>query len=145
MAKKSTRQPRTYGPGFASSFNELPGFMQFIQQSKAIVNYIVGQIVSEMNATVAAEGKSFSDAALEEWTPKLRKAVLNKLLDGGNWDDDKANVLQVAHDMAWIASILSGSSSTVAKAHVHAAFRACKDHSSCPGSSGSGRWCDFDI
>jgi hypothetical protein len=123
----------------------VPGFLTFIQKSKAMVNYIVGQIIREMNATVEAEGKSFSDAALEEWTPKLRTAVLHKLLDGGNWDDDKANVLTVAHDMALIASILSGSSSTVAKGHVHAAFRACKDHSSCPGSLGSGRWCDFDI
>jgi hypothetical protein len=145
MAKKSARQPRKGGAGSEPSFAELPGFLSVIQKCKAIVNRIVGQIITEMNATVAAEGKSFSDAALEEWTPKLKTAVFNKLLDGGNWNDDKAAVLTVAHDMALIASILSGSASLVAKAHVHAAFRACKDHSTCPGSLGSGRWCDFDI
>ena len=34
---------------------------------------------------------------------------------------------------------------TISKARVHAAFRAVKDHQTCPTPPGSGAWCNFDI
>ena len=107
--------------------------------------YIVQEIIDAMTSTLKAQGKSFSAGALDEWRDKLYDAVFTRLLKGGDWAQDKADVLTVASDMAVIAAILSGSSSTVNKGRVHAAFRACKDHAVCPGNLGSGRWCDFDI
>jgi hypothetical protein len=112
---------------------------------KVVAKAIVKEIVDEMNLTLMAVGKSFSPNALDEWVPKLLVSVMNRLLQGGNWPNDRANVLAVASDMAIIGAILTGPSSTVNKGRVHASFRAVKDHATCPGSLGSGRWCDFDI
>lgn len=106
---------------------------------------IVDEILYAMDQALAAEGKSFTSTALEEWTPKLWTSVFNRLVNGGDWTADKADVLKVAEDMARIAAILSSNSSSVNKGRAHAAFRAVKDHQTCPGSLGSGRWCDFDI
>ena len=104
----------------------------------------VAEIINEMNLALATVGKSFSPNALNEWEPKLRHSVWVKLMLGGNWMTDRTNVLTAAHDMAIIAAILAGPSAQVAKGYVHAAFRAAKDHSACPGG-GSGAWCDFSI
>jgi len=106
---------------------------------------IVQEIVDEMNLKVAAAGKTFEPNALVEWRPELLKAVLRKLLNGGNWNADRANVLIVAGDMATISAILANGLPKVAKNKAHAAFRAVKDHQTCPNPPGSGAWCNFDI
>jgi hypothetical protein len=116
-----------------------------LRKAKAEANAIVNEIVSHMKATLTASGKSFSATALDEWRPKLQTSVFFRLLQGGDWPTDKANVLAVAGDMARIAGIISASSATVNKARTHAAYRAVKEHVTCPGGLGSGRWCDFDI
>jgi hypothetical protein len=129
----------------ATTFAAVPGYAVLYPQLKMIVDYIVQEILAEMNQAVQGEGKSFSATALDEWTPKLSASVFTRLMDDGDWAKDRTNVLAVAHDMAVIAAIISGSSPTVSKGRVHAAFRAVKDHDTCPGDSGEGRWCDFDI
>ena len=116
-----------------------------VRNAKAAAAAIVNEIVTHMKTTLTTDGKAFSGTALEEWQPKLQHSVYVRLLDGGNWPADKANVLAVAGDMAHISAIISGSSATVNKARVHASFRAVKEHATCPGDLGSGRWCDFDI
>jgi hypothetical protein len=118
---------------------------KLLRQLKAETNAIVNEIVAHMKATLAANGKSFSPNALDEWRPKLHVSVLLRLVQKGDWAADKAKVLAVAGDMALIAGIISASSVTVTKARTHAAFRAVKEHVKCPGGLGSGRWCDFDI
>jgi hypothetical protein len=130
------------------SFFKIPGFLRTIASLKLVVATIVQEIIDEMNLALASVGKSFSAGALDEWRPKLTHSVFVRLLNGGNWATDRTNVLLVAHDMAIIASILSGSSPVVVKGRVHAAYRAVKDHGACPalsGGPGGGRWCDFDI
>jgi hypothetical protein len=127
------------------SFAKVTGFTKVQARLNRIAGAIVKEIIDEMNLTLMAVGKSLSAGALDEWKPKLTASVFTRLLNGGNWANDRANVLAVASDMALIASILSGSSSVVNKGRVHAAFRAVKDHATCPGNLGSGRWCDFDI
>jgi len=112
---------------------------------KAETTSIVNEIVAHMKATLAANGKAFSPTALDEWRPKLHNSVFLRLLNNGDWANDKAKVLAVAGDMAIIAGMLSASSATVTKGRTHAAFRAVKEHATCPGPLGSGRWCDFDI
>ena len=116
-----------------------------LRSAKAGAASIVNEIVTHMKATLTADGKSFSATALDEWQPKLQQSVYVRLLEGGNWTADKANVLTVAGDMARISAIISGPSATVNKARVHASYRAVKEHVTCPGGLGSGRWCDFDI
>ena len=116
-----------------------------LRNAKAGAATIVSEIVTHMKNTLTADGKSFSSTALEEWQPKLQHSVFVRLLNGGDWPSEKANVLAVAGDMAHISAIISGSSATVNKARVHASFRAVKEHQACPGGLGSGRWCDFDI
>jgi len=116
-----------------------------LRNAKAAAAAIVNEIVTYMKATLTADGKSFSDTALDEWRPKLQHSVFVRLVEGGDWPAEKANVLTVAGDMAHISAIISGSSGTVNKARVHASFRAVKEHATCPGDLGSGRWCDFDI
>lgn len=106
---------------------------------------IVREIIDQMTVTLAGTNQTFSPTALDEWTPKLRASVATRLLGGGNWTTDRPNVLAVAGDMSRIASILSAGAPAVNKGRVHAAFRATKDHATCPGNQGSGRWCDFDI
>lgn len=106
---------------------------------------IVAEILDQMKLTLTGLNKSFTANALDEWTPKLKASVAMRLLNHGNWATDRANVLAVAGDMARIGALLSGGDSKVNKGRVHASFRACKDHATCPGNLGSGRWCDFDI
>jgi hypothetical protein len=127
------------------SFSEVPGFNAMHVLLTTIVDDIVQEIIDKMTDTLAEQGKAFSDGALDEWKPKLANAVWLRLLLGGNWANEKDNVLAAARDMALIAAILSGNSPTVVKARAHAAFRAVKDDANCPGDVGSGRWCDFDI
>jgi hypothetical protein len=129
----------------AATIAKIKGIRGFQASINLMVDQIVKEILDEMNLTLMAVGKSFSPTALDEWTPKLRTSVFNRLMSGGDWGTDSPNVLAVASDMALIGSILSGSSSTVNKGRVHASFRAVKEHATCPGSLGSGRWCDFDI
>ena len=128
----------------ATRLPKSPSVNQGIQAVKAVAYAIVAEIINEMNLALATVGKSFSPNALNEWEPKLRHSVWVKLMLGGNWMTDRTNVLTAAHDMAIIAAILAGPSAQVAKGYVHAAFRAAKDHSACPGG-GSGAWCDFSI
>ena len=116
-----------------------------LRKMKAEASSIVKEIVAHMKATLTTNGKSFTATALDEWRPKLHNSVFLRLLQGGNWAADKANVLTVAGDMAHISAVISGPSSTVTKARLHAAYRAVKEHVTCPGGLGSGRWCDFDI
>lgn len=106
---------------------------------------IVAEIVAEMEAVIATLYKTFTSTALSEWRPELHDAVDRRLQQGGDWPRDRAKVLAVAGDMTRIAAILSAGSPTVAKARVHAAFRAAKDHATCPVDAGSGKWCDFNI
>jgi hypothetical protein len=106
---------------------------------------IVVEIVSKMDRVLAFRGKKFSPTALSEWRPKLLDAVDDRLRKGGDWKADRSAVLAVAGDMARIAAIISGPLPTVAKARVHAAFRAVKDHEMCPNDAGSGKWCRFDV
>lgn len=117
------------------------GLRKMLAEATGIVN----EILYAMDQALAAQGKSFTSTALEEWTPKLWASVFNRLANGGDWAADQANVIAVAEDMARIGAILSASSSTVNKGRAHAAFRAVKEHATCPGDLGSGRWCDFDI
>jgi hypothetical protein len=113
---------------------------------KADTTAIVTEIINYMKATLTTTGKSFSSTALSEWQPKLEVSVFTRLVLGGNWATDKANVLAVAGDMALISGIISASSATVTKARVHAAYRAVKEHVKCPSvGQGGGRWCNFDI
>ena len=117
-----------------------------LSKLKTETTAIVTEIVSHMKATLTTSGKSFSSTALNEWQPKLHASVFTRLVLGGDWPADKANVLAVAGDMALISGIISASSATVTKARVHAAYRAVKEHVKCPSAgSGSGRWCNFDI
>lgn len=132
-------------PPAAQSSMKLIGLTKLTSALNHLAAAIVREITDQMDLTMTGTGKTFSTGALDEWTPKLRASVSTRLLGGGNWTNDRPNVLAVASDMARIASILSGGSSVVNKGRVHAAFRACKDHLTCPGNQGSGRWCDFDI
>jgi hypothetical protein len=147
MAKKrSKRRARAKAQRTTpQSFAKVRGFPTVQARLKIVVGRIVKEIIDEMNLSLMAVGKSFSPGALDEWKPKLTASVFTRLLNGGNWANDRARVLAVASDMALIGSILSGSAAAVNKGRVHASFRAVKDHATCPGSLGSGRWCDFDI
>jgi hypothetical protein len=145
MAKKTKRKIKKSGQAYVPASFSLTKFKTLIVSSNVIARAIVKEIVDEMNLTLMATGKSFTPNALDEWVPKLTVSVRDRLMDGGNWTNDRANVLAVASDMALIGAILSGTSSVVNKGRVHAAFRAAKDHATCPGPLGSGRWCDFDI
>jgi hypothetical protein len=148
MAKKKKKSKKAKTSGqllqVATSFSATK-FKATLASVKVATKAIVKEIVDEMNLTLMAVGKSFTPNALDEWLPKLQTSVMNRLLQGGSWSNDRANVLAVASDMAIIGAILTGPSSTVNKGRVHASFRAVKDHATCPGSLGSGRWCDFDI
>ena len=128
-----------------SSVMTMPRSASLLGKLNRAAAAIVREIVDEMNLTIASVGKSFVPGALDEWRGKLFNSVLLRLISGGSWAKDRPNVLAVAHDMALISAIISGSSSSIAKGRVHAAFRAVKDHATCPGGLGGGRWCDFDI
>ncbi|HET7220946.1 MAG TPA: hypothetical protein VFJ02_22990 [Vicinamibacterales bacterium] len=141
-AKRRVKKAKTSA---AVSLSQLRQYKGFRAELKALAHAIVKEIIDEMNLTLMAVGKSFSAGALDEWSDKLLISVMARLLDGGDWGKDRSNVLAVASDMALISAILSGSSPTVNKGRVHASFRAVKDHATCPGTLGSGRWCDFDI
>ena len=121
------------------------GYSKIFRAIESITNAIVQEILDQMNITLQGAGKAFTPTALDEWVPKLRTSVKARLLNGGNWANERAAVLVVASDMARIGSILSATSPKVNKGHAHASFRAVKEHNICPGSLGSGRWCDFDI
>ena len=147
MAKKRSKR-RTISKStvtIAQMFARMKGLKKVQKGANHLVGAIVKEILDEMNLTLMATGKTFSPNALDEWKPKLVKSVFNRVMSGGLWANDRANVLQVASDMALISSILSAGNTVVNKGRVHASFRAVKDHSACPGSLGSGRWCDFDI
>jgi hypothetical protein len=143
--KKKSKRARKSGQVYASTSFSATKFKSLIASVDIAARAIVKEIVDEMNLTLMATGKAFTPNALDEWVPKLTTAVRDRLLDGGNWTNDRANVLAVASDMALIGAILSGTSSAVNKGRVHASFRAVKDHATCPGGLGAGRWCDFDI
>ena len=106
---------------------------------------IVDRIVTDMTAVLNRKNKAFSKGALDEWRPKLTTSVKANLAKGANWAQARAKVLRVAKDMARIAALISSSKPKVDKAQVHASFRAVKEHVECPGSKGSGRWCDFNV
>jgi len=129
----------------AVKFTQIKGFRAVQAGIRVVVREIVKEIIDEMNLTLMAVGKSFSPGALDEWKDKLSISVFMRLMDGGDWARDRADVLAVASDMALIGSILSGSAPVVNRGRAHAAFRAVKDHATCPGPLGGGRWCDFDI
>jgi hypothetical protein len=112
---------------------------------KTYTGRIVKEIMDEMNLTAASVGKTFEPNAFQEWKPKLTHAVWVKLAMGGNWETDRPNVLAVAHDMILIASIISAGLPKIAKNKIHGAFRAVKEHDTCPVIPGSGQWCNFDI
>lgn len=147
MAKKRAGKARKAKQAVATSLTQIKGFKAFQASIDVVVDAIMKEILDEMNLTILAVGKTFATGALDEWSEKLRKSVLARLLatPPGDWNKDRANVLAVASDMSIIAAILAASAPTVGKGRVHAAFRAVKDHATCPGSLGSGRWCDFDI
>lgn len=147
MAKKKAKKIKKAKLTAATSLSKIQGFRAVQASIYIVVDAIIKEILDEMNLTILAVGKTFATGALDEWTEKLRNSVLERLLatPPGDWNRDRANVLAVASDMSIIAAILSASAPTVAKGRVHAAFRAVKDHATCPGSLGSGRWCDFDI
>jgi len=106
---------------------------------------IVAKIVDDMTAVLKRRDKQFSKGALDEWRSALLESVQTTLDNGGNWARSRAKVLLVAKDMARIAAMVSSSKTKVDKPQVHASFRAVKEHVECPGGSGSGRWCDFNI
>ena len=145
--KKKTKAVKTAKLTAATSLTKIRNFKAVYTSIEIIVDAIVKEIVDEMNLTIMAVGKTFAPASLDEWTGKLRNSVRDRLLatPPGDWNADRPKVLAVASDMSIIAAILSASAPTVAKGRVHAAFRAVKDHATCPGNLGSGRWCDFDI
>jgi hypothetical protein len=148
MAKKHTSRPQVVKQAkslIPLSFYKVKGFVAIYRTLDTIVDAIVEEIVDQMKQTLKTLGKSFTPNALDEWTPLLRDSVYQRLVHGGDWNTDRANVLTVASDMATIASILSASSIVVNKNQVHAAFRAAKHHATCPGGVGAGRWCNFDI
>jgi hypothetical protein len=131
----------------ATKLTQIKGYKAVYVSIEFVVDEIVKEILAEMNLTIMAVGKTFAPASLDEWAEKLGKSVRDRLMatPPGDWNADRPKVLAVASDMAIIAAILSASAPTVAKGRVHAAFRAVKDHATCPGTLGSGRWCDFDI
>jgi hypothetical protein len=146
MAKK-VRAVKKAKLAAATKLTQIKGYKAVYVSIEFVVDEIVKEILAEMNLTIMAVGKTFAPASLDEWTEKLRKSVRDRLMatPPGDWNADRPKVLAVASDMAIIAAILSASAPTVAKGRVHASFRAVKDHATCPGTLGSGRWCDFDI
>ena len=136
--KKKSKAKRP--PNAASKFNA-----KAVMKATTGVGHIVQEIINELQITVATLGKTFQPGALDEWRGKLAIAIVIKLSLGGNWTTDRTKVLAVAHDMGVIAALLSGAMPTISKARVHAAFRAVKDHQTCPTPPGSGAWCNFDI
>ena len=146
MAKKKMRSLSARSTAVhAGRLQAAEGLLQDLSIDRVITNAIVQEILDQMNITLQGAGKAFTPTALDEWVPKLRTSVKARLLNGGNWANERAAVLVVASDMARIGSILSATSPKVNKGHAHASFRAVKEHNICPGSLGSGRWCDFDI
>src|SRR5262245_20939477 len=142
MAKKKKSAKKTS----AMSQRSVPLFslpVMLRRDAKAAAGAIVQEIIYHMTQTVQSRGKTFTAGALDEWRLGLTKSVFRRLLEGGNWNNDRSNVLTVAGDMAVIACMLSGSQAQVSKVRVNAAFRAVKDHATCPVNLGSGVWCDF--
>ena len=116
-----------------------------IMRMKRAAGQIVKEIIDHMTLKVLAVGKDWEPNALNEWRAALTISVMQKLLDGGDWNADRSKVLEVAGDMAIIAAMLSFDLPKIAKNKVHGAFRAVKEHQACPNPPGSGAWCNFDI
>src|SRR5262249_37035368 len=115
-------------------------------KSSITPNQIVQEIVDALTKSITDAGLMLSVGALDEWRAKLLVSVTKNLNKGAVWTPlARQNVLRVAKDMGTIAVILSAADSEVTKNRVHAAFRAAKFHKSCPGTAGSGAWCDFSI
>jgi hypothetical protein len=115
---------------------------KLLTDAGAIAQLIVDKITEEIEKA----GSSIIPAAFNEWQPKLKISIKNRLDAGGKWTPAVQNkVLDVAADMATIAIIISADDPEVPKARLHAAFRAAKASKKCPGSSGGGAWCDFSI
>jgi hypothetical protein len=107
---------------------------------------IVSQILWEIEAEVAARGKTLSSTAFQEFRPRLQHGVSNKLLNGGNWATDGAKVRAAGKQMGAIAVFLAEPSPTVTKAQIHPSFYSVKNGSTvCSSTSGAGSWCDFFI
>ena len=140
--KKARKRKRAHIPTSAYS---AASFGVAMKQITADANAIVQEIIDHMTLVAALLGKEFTPGALDEWRGLLVEAVKGKLTGGGNWNNDKSKVLDVARDMTVISVLLSGNAAMISKPRVHAAFRACKDHAKCPAPGGSGAWCNFDI
>ena len=148
MAKKASPKKllrKRKRAGVPTSAYSAASFGVALKQITADANAIVQEIVDHMTMVASLLGKSFTPGALDEWRGKLVGSVKDKLTGGGNWNNDKSKVLEVARDMTAISMLLSGNAAMISKARVHAAFRACKDHAKCPVPGGSGAWCNFDI
>ena len=148
MAKKKRRayKKKPRGRRVPSRALSQLSFATAMKNIAADADAIVAEIVDHMNVVIDLLGKSFTPGALNEWKPKLLDSVKAKLAKpGANWLGDRSKVKEVARDMTIIAFLLTGNAAQVSKGRVHAAFRACKDHASCPVDGGEGAWCNFDI
>lgn len=149
MAKKKSRaykKKKSRGSRVPSRALSQLSFATAMKNIAAEAEAIVAEIVDHMNVVIDLLGKSFTPGALNEWKPKLLDSVKAKLAKpDADWPGDRPKVKEVARDMTIIAFLLTGNAAQVSKGRVHAAFRACKDHATCPVDPGSGAWCNFDI
>lgn len=144
--KKRAYKKKSRGGRVPSRALSQLSFATAMKHIAAEADAIVAEIVGHMNVVIDLLGKSFTPTALNEWQPKLLEAVKVKLgTKNASWNNDRSKVKEVARDMTIIAFLLSGNAAQVSKGRVHAAFRACKDHASCPVDGGSGAWCNFNI
>ena len=122
-------------------------FKSIVDLMSLAANQIVKKIIEQIELTIQASGKQIANGSFAEWRPELLKSVRNNLALNAKWDAiTEATVLQVAADMGTVAVILAGTSNTVAKAQIHAAFNAVSQaHTTCSSILGGGSWCSFEM
>jgi hypothetical protein len=128
---------------------ELPWFTALIPDPlffKAIIITLL--LLNEVKAGLSGVGgKTGNAAALTEWRGLLLTAVYTKLQQGGDWENDGAQVLKVAKDMGTIAGLLAGSKPEAGVNQLKSAYAATKAHETCTAASsgvGGGAWCPFN-
>ena len=118
---------------------------RYLSLKWAEANRITNEIVKAVRDALDTLGKGENAPAIAEWRALLLVAVYNRLLAGGDWSKEGANVLTVAGDMGTIAGLLSGSDTEPSDDQLKAAFLAVKFHSTCASAGiGGGAWCPFD-
>jgi len=128
MAKKAAKKKKAKGKA----------------KAKHTVDEILKELEKRMRIGLNKCGKVFlTAAAYDYWRRLFLKSVKKRLKEGGDWDKEKARVLEAAEVLGKVAAALAVKG-RVEKWAAQLAASVIQKYPRC-GPGGSGRWCEPDV